>query len=122
MTRYSAEPAAYPECPDYRDRPESMIIHGYTYIPAAPNPADCPESYRPVRLQFGHDYDDPWGTVTIATAVNGHRANRTYRVITPGATQTYGIAVNGVMIPVEFNTVRDAERFAQAIEDYNTED
>jgi hypothetical protein len=117
MTRYVIAPK--PENMQYRDNPHSMVIHGYDYTPATPN-ADDSETYRPVTLAW--HLPDNGIYMTTPSAVNGHRANRTYRITTPGATQTYGVMVNGIIIPTEFNTIPEAKLFAQHIEDTNTED
>jgi hypothetical protein len=121
MTRYVAAPKnPFTMLPDYRDGANSMIISGYDYTPATANPPDETETYRPVTLVW--DYPGSRIYQTWLIAVNGHRANRTYRITTPGATQTYGVMINGIHIPVQFNTVDDAKLFAQHIEDTNTED
>ena len=120
MTIYAAQPKAYPEMPDYRDHRQTLLISGYDREPDRPNPEDSAESFRPVALVW--TIPDNGIYATMPTAVNGHRGNRVYRIATPGATQTYMVQVNGLFIPVEFNTIRDAQRFAQHIEDMNTED
>lgn len=104
------------------DWPSRFVVTGYDYTPADPNPDDCPEFYRPVTLEWSLPANEPFGVVTLHQAVNGWRANRTYKITTPGATNTYGVMVNGVHIPVEFYSVHDAKLFAQHIEDSNTED
>jgi hypothetical protein len=116
MTRYIATPGN----DWYRDQSQSMVIGGYDYQPATPNPDNETETYRPVTLVWVIPDNGIWHTMPVA--VNGHRGNRTYKIFTPGATNTYGVMVNGVIIPVEFDTIPDAKLFAQHIEDTNTED
>ncbi len=106
--------------PDWRDVPYIIAITGYDYAPAKPNPDDETETYRPVTLVWTIPDNGIYHTMPVAT--NGHRANRVYRITTPGATNTYGVSVNGVHIPVQFDTVPEAKLFAQSIEDSNTED
>lgn len=120
MTRYIAAPKGYPAQPDYRDHPDSMVISGYDYTPATPNPDDETETYRPVTLVWAIPDNGIYHTMPVT--VNGYRGNRCYTIYTPGATQTYGVQVNGVFIPTQFNTVKDAQTFAQQIEDINSED
>lgn len=127
MTRYAAQTVTpYRDhrnvdiWPSYHDDPMSIVVEGYNRVPAVANPDDCEETYRPVTLEWTRPdngiYHTNW------QAVNGHRGNRVYVLTTPGATNTYGIMVNGIHIPVQFNTADDAKAFAQHIEDDNTED
>ncbi len=106
--------------PDYRHTPQSMVIHGYRYEPATANPDDCEETYRPVTLEWTRPANGIYATNW--QAVNGHRGNRVYVLTSPGATNTYGVMVNGVHIPAQFETTSEAMLFAQHIEDNNTED
>lgn len=121
MTRYVAKRIPdVPTYPEYRDHPSTLMVYGYTYVPALPNPDNSLESYRPVKLVWSLPDNGIYATMPVAT--NGHRGSRTYRITTPGATQTYGVMVNGVILPVQFDTIPDAKLFAQHIEDTNTED
>ena len=103
------------------DWPSSFVVTGYNYQPADPNPDDCPESYRPVTLEWYLPVNEPFGVVTLYQATNGWRASRVYKIVSLGVKNTYGVMVNGVHIPVEFYSVHDAKLFAQHIEDVNTE-
>lgn len=119
MTQYAAQAKAYPSMPDFYDHPSSIVISGYDREPATPNPDDCAESYQPVTLEWTLPDNGIYHTMPVAH--NGWRGNRVYHLTTPGATNTYGIMVNGLHIPIQFTTARDAQRFAQHIEDDNTE-
>src|SRR5579859_2862625 len=107
MTRYTAvESRPYPR-PDgvlvygnTDDWPDRLVVTGYDYDPATPNPDDCQESYRPVTLEWSLPGKEPFGVVTLHQAVNGWRANRVYKITAPGAVNTYGVSVNGVHVPV----------------------
>lgn len=128
MTRYARIPETMHDRGDgvqvyhnFSDWPNRFVVEGYNYLLAETQDTGNPEtSYRPVTLHFSRPID-PIGVVSIAVATNGWRANRTYKITTAGATNTYGVMVNGIHIPVEFTTVKDAELFAQHIEDTNTE-
>jgi len=127
MTRYTAQPATPQDrgdgtmvYPDSRDWPGAISVSGFNYIPARPNPDDETETYRPVTLQWTRP--DNGIFYTSWQAVNGHRGNRVYVITSWGNTGHAGVMVNGVHIPVQFDSHDAARMFAQAIEDANTED
>lgn len=127
MTRYAEVPAKpywdareTPLYLDARDYPFVIAIEGLAYQPAQPNPEGEAESYRPVTLKWHRpDNGHEW---TPATAVNAPRNNRIYKILPADTGSAVQISVNGVHIPVQFTTHGQAQLFAQAVEDANTED
>jgi hypothetical protein len=93
---------------------DDMYLRVWQYTYTGQAPVTGPESYTPITLG--------WYRGTAAGNLVAHgKSGRSYVIVSHDSGRGFLVSVNGVFIPLTFPLLPAAQRWAQNIEDVNTE-